>query len=189
LCHEFRQFRNVRNPTKEENKPNIMSITLYTAHHCPYAHRAQIALRELSLPFTTNLIDVTSNPRPENKEYRLINPTGRVPTLSYNGNVLMESALIVQFLLDAYPSHLLPASDSVTAALQRFRINFFVETYFERGHSVFDGAVFARTKEDRDIKAEEFVAAVLQHIEPLLKDANPFFGASSRLTLAEVRPY
>ena len=32
-----------------------MSITLYTAHHCPYAHRAQIALRELSLPFTTNL--------------------------------------------------------------------------------------------------------------------------------------
>lgn len=164
-----------------------MSITLYTAHHCPYAHRAQIALRELSLPFTTNLIDVTSNPRPENKEYRLINPTGRVPTLSYDGNVLMESALIVQFLLDAYPSHLLPASDSVQGALQRFQISFFVETYFEKGHSAFDGAVFARRKEERDSKAEEFVAAVVQHIEPLLGDAKPFFAGSQRLTLAEVR--
>lgn len=112
-----------------------------------------------------------------------------VPALSYDGHVLTESALIVQFLLDAYPSHLLPASDTVQGALQRFHISFFVDVYFEKGHSVFDGAVFARTKEERDSKAEEFVEAVVRYIEPLLKDANPFFGGCQRLTLAEVSFY
>lgn len=72
-------------------------------------------------------------------------------------------------------------------ALQKFRMSFFVETYFEKVHSVFDGAVFARTKEMRDTKAEEFVEAVVRHIESLLENASPFWGGCQRLTFAEVK--
>ena len=33
---------------------------------------------------------------------------------------------------------------------------------------------------------DEFVAVVSKEVEPLLKDASPFFGGSEKLTLAEV---
>ncbi len=72
-------------------------ITLYTAHHCPYAHRTQIALRELGLEFATVLIDIMI---PRTHEYLTINPGGMVPALTYDDLALTESGLISQFLVD-----------------------------------------------------------------------------------------
>lgn len=40
--------------------------------------------------------------------------------------------------------------------------------------------------EDKEAKAEEWIATVKKEIEPLLENANPFFNGSSSLTLAEV---
>jgi len=48
-------------------------------------------------------------------------------------------------------------------------------------------AIFrSATNEDKEAKAQEWVATVAKEIEPLLENANPFFGGSSNLTLAEV---
>jgi glutathione S-transferase len=48
-------------------------------------------------------------------------------------------------------------------------------------------AIFrAETDEEKEAKSREWVSAVAKDIEPLLKSANPFFGGSSELTLAEV---
>lgn len=157
-------------------------ITLYTAHHCPWAHRAQIGLRELGLEFETGLVDITV---PRTAEYLAINPTGLVPTLVYDGHVLTESGLIAQFLADSHPSHLLKSSSEPGGALQRFNVGIFVDNYL-KAHSSFDNAVYS-TGEEEATAANKYIDAVVKNIEPLLANAAPFFGGSSHLTLAEVQ--
>lgn len=158
------------------------TITLYTAHHCPFAHRSQIALRELGLKFKTVLVDITV---PRTAQYLAINPRGLVPALVYDSHVLTESSLIAQFLVDLYPGHLLKSSSERDGAVQRFRISFFVDTYFSKAHHFFDAAIQS-SGEAENIAAHRYMHTITTDIEPLLEDAAPFFGGSSRLTLAEV---
>ena len=95
-----------------------------------------------------------------------------------------------QFLADTHPSHLLPASnDGPTAALTRARINFFVDTWFTKAGSYWFNILRKDTEEEKETLAREFIAVVEKEIEPLLKDANPYFGGSKTLTFAEVRLY
>jgi len=159
------------------------SIVLYTNHGCPWAHRAHIALAELGLSFKEEIIDLAV---PRTTEYLAINPRGLVPTLKYNDEIITESAIVSQFLADQYPSHLVKTSSEPGGALQRARINFFVDALISKVQPNFYPQILAKTEEERTEKMNAFVNAVVKEIEPLLKDAAPFFGASSRLTLAEV---
>lgn len=159
-------------------------ITLYTAHHCPFAHRAQIALRELELEFNTVIVDITI---PRTPKYLAINPRGLVPALVYNGQVLTESALITKFLVDSHhPTHLLKSSSELDGARQRYDFEFFVETYFNKVHVFFDKAVYSKTAEETAAAANQYVDAIVKEVEALLEDAEPYFGGSKRLTLVEV---
>jgi glutathione S-transferase len=158
-------------------------ITLYTAHHCPFAHRVQIILRELNLEFETCLVDITV---PRTPSYLSINPNGMVPALAYNDLVLTESGLICQFLADTYPSHLVTASSAPEGALQRFKIGYFVDTYSSKAHKFFDSVVFSHSAEVKAEMARKYVDAVVGFVEPLLAGSGPFFGGSDRLTLIEV---
>ena len=159
-------------------------ITLYTSYSCPWAHRSQIALKELGLEFKTVIVDLSV---PRTPEYLAINPRGLVPSLDYNGTILTESAIVSQFLVDSHPSHLQKTSSEEGGALQRAKINFFVDTYFTKVNGPFFAALRA-SEEDKEKEAGAFVDTIAKEIEPLLQDAAPFFGGASRLTLAEVRP-
>lgn len=90
-----------------------------------------------------------------------------------------------QFLADAYPSHLLPASGTAEAALKRARINFFVDTWFTKAGSYWIQIARKETQAEKEELVKEFVQVVGKEIEPLLKDANPFFGGADKITLAE----
>lgn len=179
-------------------------IKLYTNHGCPCAyiitkqshghdntnisdtigaHRAHIALAELKIPFEEEIIDLSV---PRTPEYLAINPRGLVPSLSYNGQIITESAIVAQFLADAYPSHLVPNGGTPEAALTRARINFFVDTFFSKVNSLYHKALFAKTDEEAEEAAAEFVKQLEKEVEPLLSDAGPYFGGSKTLTLAEV---
>ncbi|KIW07684.1 hypothetical protein, variant [Verruconis gallopava] len=163
-------------------------ITLYTNHRCPYAHRAHITLEELGLPFEEVVIDLD---KPREPWYLKINPRGLVPSIKYSDDqisnaVITESAIVTQFLADIHPSHLLPASNSSSyAALARARVNFFIDTWSTKIGSFMFSIFRATTEEERQAKAQEWVAAVKKEIEPLLADADPFFGGSKKLTLVE----
>ncbi|OHF01676.1 glutathione S-transferase domain-containing protein [Colletotrichum orchidophilum] len=159
-------------------------IKLYTNHGCPWAHRAHIALAELGLPFEEEIIDLSV---PRTKEYLAINPRGLVPSLSYDGEIITESAIVSQFLADAHPSHLLPAAGSgKDAALRRARINFFVDTYFSKANSSLFKLQLAKSEAEVGEIATGFIDVIAKEIEPLLKDAAPYFGGSDKVTLAEV---
>lgn len=158
-------------------------ITLYTNHGCPYAHRAHIALEELDLPFEEVIIDLD---RPRDSWYLEINPRGLVPALKFSDGtlkdeIITESAIVAQFLADKFPSHVLPASDSSpTAALDRARINFFIDTWNTKIGSFMFAIFRATSDEEKEAKSKEWVAAIGKEIEPLLKTANPFFWWQQR---------
>jgi len=157
---------------------------LYTNHGCPWAHRAHIALAELGLPFTEHIIDLD---KPREPSYLKINPRGLVPTIVYNGEIIPESGIVAQFLADAHPSHLEKTSTEPGGALQRFKINFFVDAFISKVNPPFFAQIRAASDEEREEAAEKFVAAIVKELEPLLANAAPFFGGSSKLTLAEVQ--
>jgi len=159
-------------------------ITLYTSYACPWAHRSQIALRELNLPFETVIVDLSV---PRTPEYLKINPRGLVPALDYNGIILTESAIVSQFLVDAHSSHLEKASTDEGGPLQRAKINFFVDTFISKLLSLYLAALRAQVGEGKEDAVGKIVDAVVKELEPLLGDAGPFFGGSDRLTLAEVQ--
>ncbi|KAK3311602.1 thioredoxin-like protein, partial [Chaetomium strumarium] len=158
-------------------------LILYTNHGCPWAHRAHITLEELKIPFEEVIIDLAT---PRTPEYLKINPRGLVPALSYNGEIIIESAIVVQFLTDTYPSHLVPASNEPGGALRRARIAEFVDAYVSKVNGAVFGLYSAKTDEELGPLVEKVVTGVVTEVEPRLADANPFFGGSDKLTLAEV---
>lgn len=64
---------------------------------------------------------------------------------------------------------------------------FFVETWFGKVNSLLIPLLKAEGEEAERI-GREFVGKVQGEIEPLLAEANPFFGGSKSITLAEVCP-
>jgi len=159
------------------------AITLYTNHMCPWAHRAHIALRELGLPYKEVIIDLQ---RPREEWYLKVNPRGLVPTIDYNGEIIPESGIVAQFLADAHPSHLEKSSSEEGGALQRARINFFVDAYISKVLPNLINAMKAQNEADSAKAINTLVATVTKELEPHIQDAAPFFGGSAKLTLVEV---
>jgi glutathione S-transferase len=143
-----------------------------------------IALIELGLPFKQIHIDLTA-PRPA--WYLQLNPRGQVPTLVYNGTVLVESALIVQFLADAHPSRLACPSGELDGPKQRYLRRLLVERFEADCWPVFQRLLSVGEKSEKEKGVEEFVTAVERELEPSMKDAQPFFGGAESLTVVEVR--
>ncbi|KAF1977575.1 hypothetical protein BU23DRAFT_587556 [Bimuria novae-zelandiae CBS 107.79] len=149
---------------------NTPKITLYTNHGCPYAHRAHITIKELGLPYEEVIIHLS---KPRDPWYLDINP------------IITESIIVSQFLADAYPSHLLPPTGSEESALKRARIKFFTDTWNTKVGSYWFKIATQNSEEEKEKLAKEMVSVVEKEIDPLLKDAAPFFGGSSKLTLAK----
>ncbi|KAL4945638.1 hypothetical protein BDV06DRAFT_22283 [Aspergillus oleicola] len=163
-------------------------IILYTNHLCPWAHRAHIALKELGLQYEEVIIDLDT---PREPWYLEVNPRGLVPTISYNGTIIPESAIVAQLLADAHPSHLVPPSNTPEGAIQRAHISFFVDTFFSKVWSQAFAAQKASTEEDRAAATEALVTAIEKNdVEGLLYPAGsgsgPFFRGAEKLTQAEV---
>ncbi|KAK4224914.1 thioredoxin-like protein [Podospora fimiseda] len=158
-------------------------LILYTNHRCPWAQRAHIILDELKIPYEEVIIDLNT---PRTPEYLKINPRGLVPALSYNGEIIIESAIVANFIADAYPSHLLPPSNTQEGALQRARVALFVDAFINKFNSGLWALFTTVGEEARAEIVEKAVAGLVKEVEPLLANAAPFFGGSDKLTQAEV---
>ncbi|KAI9786267.1 MAG: hypothetical protein M1816_008076 [Peltula sp. TS41687] len=176
--------------TNGEASTSQPKITLYTNHGCPYAHRVHIAIKELGLKYEEVIIDLET---PREEWYLKINPRGLVPALKYNDELITESAVITQFLVDAHPSHLVPASNASPpdGALARARISFFADTYTSKIQPVMFRAFQAiGASDDEGVKKclDEMLVTLKKEIEPQLEQetsGGKFFRGSEKLTLAE----
>lgn len=61
-----------------------------------------------------------------------------------------------------------------------------MDTWFSKAGSYWYRILRADSTEEKEALAKDFLAVIGKEIEPLLKDADPFFGGSKKLTLAEV---
>lgn len=135
------------------------------------------------MPFEERVINVDGS-RPA--DFLKLNPRGLVPVLIYNGEVLVESSIICQFLADMYPSHLCPPPTCAEGALQRARMSFFNDAYWTKFHTILFRLFEAPTEDDEEDIIDDAINGIIGEVEPLLTDAMPFWGGSQRLTLAEV---
>lgn len=114
-----------------------------------------------------------------------------MPAIKFSNDVvvneiLYESNIISQFLVDLRPSHLLPASlADPSAPLRRAKIQFFIDTFMSKLGSQFRTLLLA---DNQDAKVDALLADVEKFIEPLLDSAGPFVDGSKELTYAEVSP-
>jgi glutathione S-transferase len=96
-----------------------MTLELVCFKNCPYAQRALILLREKRIEATVTFIDKDNPP----DWFRAIAPTGQVPLLRVDGQVLFESNVIVEYLDEISPPSLHPA-DPLRKAKNRAWIEF-----------------------------------------------------------------
>ena len=107
----------------------MSTLRLIDAPRCPYCARVRIVLAEKGLAYETVVIDLADRPA---WVYEL-NPIGKVPVLEHEGWVLPESAVINEYLEEAYPEPaLLPAdpTERANARLLIFRHDDFTDPYY-----------------------------------------------------------
>jgi len=83
-------------PPKLENG----KIRLYSMRFCPYVERVMIALELKKIPFEVVNINLENKP----EWYLETNPLAKVPSIEYNGNIIYESLVCVDFLDDVFTS-------------------------------------------------------------------------------------
>lgn len=117
---------------------------------------------------------------------------GLVPAIAFSNGIIeneiiTESGVVTQFLVDVRPSHLLPASQhDPLAPLKRARIAYFVDTWSSKVMPFMYATMKIQDVSEKEAKGTEWSETIGKEIEPLLEGASPFFGGSDKLTLAEV---
>ena len=94
--------------------PVVGAMILYDSLVSPFAARCRIQLHAKGLAF-----DVVDLAHPLPADYRGINPIGKVPALRVDGELIPESAVIAEFLEDAYPEPALRPREPLVAARVR----------------------------------------------------------------------
>ena len=79
-------------------------LTLVSFDLCPYVQRVAIALAEKSAAFERVYVDLADKP----EWFKAISPLSKVPLLDVDGNVIFESAVILEYLEDTIAPALHP---------------------------------------------------------------------------------
>ena len=99
----------------------MQSLVLYNAPQSTCSQRVRFTLHEKNLVFSELKLDLFSGDqlRPE---YLKINPNGVVPTLVHDGRVIIDSAVIIEYLNEVFPepTPLVPHDAVARAAMRSF---------------------------------------------------------------------
>ncbi|NBD32481.1 MAG: glutathione S-transferase family protein, partial [Cyanobacteria bacterium] len=97
-----------------------MTLELYSASVCPFAHRTRLTLMEKGLDF--QLIEIDLNKKPD--WFSEVSPYGKVPVIKHQENRIWESAIINEYLEEAFPKPALFPDSPGERALARIWIDF-----------------------------------------------------------------
>jgi len=154
-------------------------MKLYNANLSPYAARVRVAIYAKNLP-----IEIVSPPGGTGTpEYKKLNPTGKVPALEVDGQVIAESEVINEYLDDRFPTPALRPADPLARARMRV-LSRFGDLYLSPAL----GGLFGQTNpatRDAKLVAEKLaeLAAKLDQLEQLVV-AGPY-AAGPELSLAD----
>jgi glutathione S-transferase len=102
-------------------------LKLYNAPHSTCSQKVRICLAEKGLPFEDIRLDLGKGKDQLKPEYLKLNPNGVVPTLVDDGEVIIDSSVICEYLDEKYPVPLLSPDDLVQRAKMRAWMRYFEE--------------------------------------------------------------
>jgi len=142
-----------------------MKLELISFKLCPFVQRAIIILKKQKIDYDITFI----NPMDPPDWFKAISPTGQVPLLKANDEVIFESSVISEFANDISENDLHP-SDAIQKAKNRAWIQF-SSTMFDDLFNLVTG------DEETYAKAKESLFAKLKKVEAI-KDTNTFFNGT-----------
>lgn len=141
----------------------------YSPGACSLA--THIVLRELNLAFELERVDTATGRTETGADFRTINPKGYVAALELDdGEVLTESAALLQYLADLRPEAGLAPSGGLARARLQEQLNFTASELHKAFSPLFDPATSAAGRQ----VAMARVSDRLDHYEALLSDGRPF---------------
>jgi glutathione S-transferase len=140
-------------------------LTLVSHALCPYVQRAAIVLAEKGVPFERRWVDLSAKP----EWFLAISPLGKTPVLLAGDVPLFESAVICEYLDEAFAPRLHPQD-----ALQRARHR----AWMEFGSAVLNAiAGFYAAPDDHALEARRAeLRARFEQLEAQLDAHGPFFA-------------
>ena len=154
-------------------------MKLYNANLSPYASRVRNAI------YANNLaVEIATAPAGTGSaEYKRLNPTGKVPALEVDGQVIAESEVINEYLEDRFPTPALRPADPLARARMR-TLSRFGDLYVSPVFGPLFGQMNPATR-DAKLVAEKLaeLATRLDQLEQLVS-AGPY-AAGAELTLAD----
>ncbi|KAH7138088.1 glutathione transferase omega-1 [Dendryphion nanum] len=158
--------------TTAQSHQEPSALKFYTGWFCPFAQRVWLALLEKRIPH--QYIEV--NPYHKPAALLALNPRGLVPTLEYDSKPLYESAVLVQFLDEAFPDHaprLMP-EDVYERARARIWIDFVGSRLIPAFHRFLQ---FQGGAEGLDEKRREFRGYIRDFVNAMHASGPYFAGA------------
>jgi glutathione S-transferase len=102
-------------------------LVLYNAAHSTCSQKVRICLAEKALPFKDVRMDIGKAKDHLKPDYLKINPNGVVPTLVDDGNAIVDSSVICEYLDEKYPEVRLSPEDPAERARMRAWMRFLEE--------------------------------------------------------------
>ncbi|MDH5499974.1 MAG: glutathione S-transferase family protein [Gammaproteobacteria bacterium] len=97
-----------------------MSFVLYNAPQSTCSQKARICLWEKGLEFSEVKLDLFKGDQ-LTPEYKRLNPNGVVPTLVHDGEVIIDSSVIIEYLDESFPqTPLSPATPAGRAHMREW---------------------------------------------------------------------
>jgi glutathione S-transferase len=95
-----------------------MAFTLYNAPQSTCSQRVRFVLNPKGLPFAEKKLDLLAGDQLK-PDYLKLNPNGVVPTLDHDGNIVIDSSVIIEYLDEIAPQ---PASFTPRAPAERAKM-------------------------------------------------------------------
>jgi glutathione S-transferase len=104
-----------------------MAFTLYNAPQSTCSQRVRFVLNAKKLPFEEKKLDLLAGDQLK-PDYLALNPNGVVPTLDHDGNIVIDSSVIIEYLHEIAPEpDSFTPSTAVTRAKMRALMRFIDE--------------------------------------------------------------
>src|ERR671924_1050619 len=95
-----------------------MPFTLYNAPQSTCSQRVRFVLNAKKLPFDEVKLDLMAGDQLK-PDYLALNPNGVVPTLDHDGNIVIDSSVIIEYLNEIAPE---PASFTPRTPVERAKM-------------------------------------------------------------------
>lgn len=101
-------------------------LTLYHAMHSTCSQKVRICLFEKGLPWESRLLDLATKEHLA-PEYLRLNPNGVVPTLVHDGEPVIDSSVICEYIDEKFPDMPLSPADALGRARMRAWLRYLEE--------------------------------------------------------------